>query len=36
MTPQALVMATCKNDLGTFILALQDVEWNTTLHPKQK
>ena len=36
MTPQALVMATCKNDLGTFILALQDVERNTTLHPKQK
>ena len=36
MTPQALVMATRKNDLGTFILALQDVEQNTTLHPKQK
>ena len=36
MTPQALVMATRKNDLGAFILVLQDVERNVTLHHKQK
>ena len=36
MTPQALVISAWKNDLGIFILALQDVEWNAYLHPKQK